>query len=191
MSGVKSSMITTAPGGSPRAEVRVTTVTARCRAPSRDAKITSLCWRSTRPESRCCTISATASRPALSSVSASDRPAVAGSISSRRLAVPLTVVSAPNLSTTSTPAPTVSSTASISRCRVSSSWFLRASPSRLNSTSSSLRARRSDILLNDPISAPNSSLPAGKSTRTPRSPAAMRSAPSATKRSGVVMRLAT
>jgi hypothetical protein len=60
---------------------------------------------------------------------------------------------------------------------------------RLCSTSSSLRARRSDIRLKEAISAANSSVPAGSPTRTPRSPDAMRSAPSATRRSGAVMRL--
>ena len=44
--------------------------------------------------------------------------------------------------------------------------------------------------LKEAMRARNSSLPEGKSTRTPRSPAAMRSAPSATRRSGVVMRRA-
>ena len=44
--------------------------------------------------------------------------------------------------------------------------------------------------LNDAISAWNSSSLEGNSTRTPRSPAAIRSAPSATRRRGVVMRRA-
>ena len=96
----------------------------------------------------------------------------------------------PSWSTTATPVPTVSSTVSVSRRRSSSSWFLRTSPARENSTSSSLRASRSDIRLKEAISARNSSLPDGKSTRMPRSPAAIRSAPSPTSRSGVVMRRA-
>ncbi len=76
------------------------------------------------------------------------------------------------------------------RRRSSSSWFLRTSPARENSTSSSLRASRSDMRLNEAMRARNSSLPVGKSTLTPRSPEAMRSAPSATRRRGVVMRRA-
>jgi len=54
----------------------------------------------------------------------------------------------------------------------------------------SLRARRSDIRLKEAMRAVNSSSPDGKSTRTPRSPEAIRSAPSATSRSGVVIRRA-
>ena len=60
------------------------------------------------------------------------------------------------------------STVSVSRRRSSSSWFLRSRPARENSTSSSLRARRSDMRLKEAISARNSSLLVGKSTRTPR-----------------------
>ncbi len=96
----------------------------------------------------------------------------------------------PSASTTRTPVPTVSSTASVNRRRSSSSWFLRVRPARLDSTSSSLRARRSDIRLNEAMRAVNSSFPSGKSTRTPRSPAAIRSAPSATSRMGAVILLA-
>ena len=96
----------------------------------------------------------------------------------------------PSPSTTTTPVPTVSSTVSMRRRRSSSSWFFRVSPARVCSTSSSLRARRSDIRLKDAMRAANSSSLDGKSTRTPRSPEAIRSAPSATRRSGVVMRRA-
>ena len=112
------------------------------------------------------------------------------SSSSRRWAAAFTAVTTASWSTTTTPVPTVSRTVSVSRRRSSSSWFLRTSPARENSTSSSLRASRSDMRLNDATRARDSSLLEGKSTRTPRSPDAMRWAPSATRRRGVVMRRA-
>ena len=46
----------------------------------------------------------------------------------------------------------------------------RRAPRAMNSTSSSLRASRSDMRLKEAMRARNSSLPVGKSTRTPRSP---------------------
>ena len=96
----------------------------------------------------------------------------------------------PSASITTTPVPTVSSTVSMSRRRSSSSWFLRVRPARLCSTSSSLRASRSDMRLKEAMRAVNSSSLDENSTFTPRSPDAIRSAPSATWRSGVVMRRA-
>jgi hypothetical protein len=102
----------------------------------------------------------------------------------------LSAVTVPSASTTTTPVPTVSRTVSMRRRRSSSSRFFRVRPARLVSTSSSLRARRSDMRLNEAISAVNSSSLEGNSTRTPRSPAAMRSVPSATSRRGVVIRRA-
>ena len=184
-------MTTTAPGGEPGGPGSGTTVTARWRSRPRAGTATSRSWRATRPESSRRTSATTSARPAPASASSS-APAhhVSASRSSTRQAAAFTAVTCPSASATATPVPTVSSTVSISRRRSSSSWFLRVRPARLCATSSSLRARRSDMRLKEAISAVNSSSPDGKSTRTPRSPAAMRSAPSATRRSGVVMRRA-
>ena len=188
ISGVRSSTTTMAPGAEPSEPGRLTTVTARWRSRSRDGTITSRSWRDTRPESSRSTSAWISSRPGPRMIRSSGSPTAPGSSSSSRCAAAFTAVTVASSSTTTTPVPTVSSTVSVSRRRSSSSWFLRTSPARENSTSSSLRASRSDMRLNEAISARNSSLPVGKSTRTPRCPAAMRSAPSATSRIGVVMR---
>ena len=190
MTGVRSSTTATAPAGEPGGPESGTTVIDRWRSrPCAGSRISPFC-REPRPAS-CRPISAaTASRPGPVSTSSSVRPALSGSTSSRWQAAPFRPVMVPSASATTSPVPTVSNTVCMRRPWSSSSRFFRVRPARVCSTSSSLRASRSDMRLKDAMRAVNSSSPDGKSTRTPRSPDAIRSAPSATSRSGVVMRRA-